>query len=60
MWLNIINNNMHALCGRRSETMWPRDVLLEYMVAMERLQNAMREFELLQSAAADALMRVCG
>lgn len=57
-WREVVSNTLEALEKDKTESVWPRDTLLEYLLAMKELQNNMAEQRELQVLAAGALHRV--
>ena len=43
---------------KQTETLWPRDTLFDYLQALERLQENVKEYQELQHMAAVALMQI--
>ena len=43
-----------------TQSMWPRDVLLRYLLAMEELENNQKEYSELQMLAAATLHQLMG
>jgi len=55
-WAVLVNHAVQTQFGeRKTEHIWPRDVLFSYLQTMEKLQNNIKEYQDLQYLAGVAL-----
>ena len=57
-WQETVDEILPSLMDKQTETLWPRDTLFDYLQALERLQENVKEYQELQHMAAVALMQI--
>eukprot|EP00455_Lapot_gusevi_P002897 TRINITY_DN11197_c0_g1_i1.p1 TRINITY_DN11197_c0_g1~~TRINITY_DN11197_c0_g1_i1.p1 ORF type:complete len:162 (-),score=32.60 TRINITY_DN11197_c0_g1_i1:162-647(-) len=57
-WQITVRSTLDALRQKKTEYLWPRDALFQYLQSMEKMQENMKEYLELQFLAASALYQV--